>query len=146
MEPIVRLIRPAVLFSIIVLTAQCGLADPPLDLQIGSANVELAATNPTAFRLTISYAGKPAAASSVYLAPTQNPASTAQITDGNWTGLKSPAGELLIDTANAQWTLRDPQGKTLIPPTPLGEFTHNIQTNKPFVILNLGCPSDKPFQ
>src|ERR1700683_5429479 len=115
MEPISRRIRLAFLFFIILLTAHIAAADPPLDLQIGSAHVELAATNHITFNLPVSYAGKPPPAASVYLALSQNPVSSTQITDGNWIGLKTPAGELLIDTTNAEWTLRDPQGKTLIP-------------------------------
>ena len=37
------------------------------------------------------------------------------VKDGKWTGVKTAAGELLIDAADGFWTLKDPQGRTLIP-------------------------------
>jgi alpha-glucosidase len=146
MEPTDRRYCLTTVFLFILLAARFAPADPPLDLQIGSASVEVAAVNPTAFRLSVSYTGNPAPSHSVYLAPNQAPVSSSPIKDGNWIGVQSPAGQLLIDPQNAQWTLRDTSGKTLIPPGPIGESTRNTQTGKPFIILNVGCPSDKTFQ
>jgi alpha-glucosidase len=117
-----------------------------VDVQVGAAIVEAAAVNDRTLRLSISFDGKPHPAQSVYLAPDlQAPVSTI-VNENEWTGIKTAAGELLIDQADGLWTLRDPQGKTLIPPGPIGQATHNQQTGKPFVVLNVGCPSDEPFE
>src|ERR1700722_8458945 len=125
--------------------ATIAQADSGIDVQVGSATVEVAAVTDNAFRLTISYDGKPHPAQSIYLAPNPIPTQWTAVTENNWTGIKSPAGELLIDPAKAQWTLRDPNGKTLIPPGPISQSTRNEQTGKPFIILSAGCPSDRPF-
>jgi alpha-glucosidase len=93
-----------------------------IDLKIGDANIELAAATPTAFRLSISYEGKAGAL------PTSFLASPAAATMPKWkmtgekgrVGLKTPAGELVIDPATGQWTLHDPKGATLIPVSRLG--------------------------
>ena len=106
----------------------------------------MAAETNSAFRLTVSYDGKPHAAQSVYLAPNPNPVSWTTVKENDWTGVKSAAGELLIDQADGLWTLRDAQGKTLIPPGPIGQATRNVQTGKPFVILNAGCSSERTFE
>ncbi len=121
-------------------------ADSGVDVQVGSATVEVAAVTDNAFRLTISYDGKPHPAQSIYLATNPIPTQWTPVTENNWTGIKSPAGELLIDPAKAQWTLRDADGKTLIPSGPISQSTRNEQTGKPFIILTAGCPSDRPFE
>jgi alpha-glucosidase len=115
-------------------------------VQIGAATVEAAAATDGAFRLTVSYNGKPRPAQSIYLAPNPTQAESSTVNENGWTGVKTTSGELLIDPTHALWTLRDAQGKTLIPPGPISRLTHNQQTGKPFVILTAGCPSNHPFE
>ena len=136
--------RPWIFLPLIALLARIAGAQP-VDLQIGPATVEAAAVTDGVFRLSLCYDGKPHPAQSVYLAPNPTPVSSTTVTENAWTGVKTSAGELLIDQADGLWTLRDPQGKTLIPPGPIGQSTRNVQTGKPFVILNVGCPSDRNF-
>jgi alpha-glucosidase len=126
----------------------CGIsrADSGVDVQVGTATIEVTAATDSAFRLTISYDGKPHPAQSVYLASNLSPVPWAAVNEKGWTGVKSTAGELLIDPNEGLWTLRDARGKTLIPPGPIGQSTRNVQTGEPFIVLNVGCPSDKPFE
>jgi alpha-glucosidase len=144
--------RPCRLFSGILLalfawlTGGMAHAESGVDMQVGPATVEVAAVTNSAFRLTVSYNGKPQAAHSVYLASNPNPVSWTTANESGWTGVKSAAGELLVDQSSGLWTLRDSQGKTLIPPGPIGQATRNVQTGKPFVILTAGCSSDRTFE
>jgi alpha-glucosidase len=68
------------------------------------------------------------------------------VKEDGWKGVKSAAGELLIDPAGGRWTLRDAAGKTLIPPGPLGQLTRNEPTGEPFILMDMGCAWDKPFR
>jgi alpha-glucosidase len=138
---------PRVLFAAIgLLGGTIARAQSAVNVQVGSATIEAAAAADGAFRLTISYNGKPHPAQSIYLAPNPSPTQSTIVNENGWTGVKTAAGELLIDPANALWTLRDAQGNTLIPPGPIGQLTRNEQTGKPFVILNVGCTSNRPFE
>lgn len=123
-----------------------ALADSGVDVRVGSATVEAAAVTPSAFRLSISYDGKPAPARSVYLAENAPPVAWTAVKEEGWTGVRSAAGELLIDPGNGEWTLRDASGKTLIPPGPIGQDDRNVQTGKQFVELEVGCPSNRNFE
>src|ERR1700728_3019502 len=118
-----------------------ALADSGVDVRVGSATVQAAAVTDSAFCLSVSYAGDPAPARSVYLAENHPPVAWTAVKEEEWTGVKSAAGELLIDPGNGQWTLRDASGKTLIPPGPIGQDDRNVQTGKQFVELEVGCPS-----
>jgi len=117
-----------------------------VDVQVGQATVEVAGAGDEAFRLTVCFDGKPHPAQSVYLAENPSDAASVAVNENTWTGVKSPAGELLIDPVAGRWTLRDSAGKTLIPPGSLGQLTSNDQTGAPFVLLNMGCASEKRFR
>ncbi|MGD0461571.1 MAG: TIM-barrel domain-containing protein [Tepidisphaeraceae bacterium] len=121
-------------------------AESGVEVQVCPAMVEATVASDSAFRLTVCYDGKPHPAQSVYLAPNPRLVPWTTVKENGWIGVKSTAGELLIDQADGQWTLRDAQGKTLIPPGPIGQGTRNEQTGKPFVVLNVGCASDRPFE
>ncbi|HEX4052997.1 MAG TPA: TIM-barrel domain-containing protein [Tepidisphaeraceae bacterium] len=121
-------------------------ADSGVDAQVGDATVEAAVAAGGALRLTICFDRKPHPSHSVYLDP--HPAAVAWTTvkDGHWTGVKDDHGELLIDAGSGMWTLRNAKGETIIPPGPIGERTSNVQNGKPFVLLDVGCASDQPFE
>jgi alpha-glucosidase len=121
-------------------------AQSTLDVHIAGASVEIAAATPSAFRLSISFGGKPHPSQSVYLTPSLSAAPSTLINEKGWTGIKTSFGELLVDAADDLWTLRDAQGNTLIPPGPIAQHTINPQSGKPFVLLNVGCASDKRFE
>jgi alpha-glucosidase len=113
---------------------------------VGPATINAAAAGDSAFRLTIAYDHRAAPFPSIYLSPDLAAGTSTTVQENNWTGIKTAAGELLIDSATGQWTLRDPAGKTLIPPCELGSQATNLQTGKPFVLLNVGCDSNRRFQ
>jgi alpha-glucosidase len=129
-----------------LLASGTARADSGVDIQVGAATVEATAATDSAFRLTVCYDGKPHASQSVYLAPNPGPVASTIVNVNGWTGVKTAAGELLINPADGLWTLQDAMGKTLIPPGPIGQRTVNQQTGKPFVLLNVGCASGKPFE
>lgn len=133
-----------VLFLVGVGCAQISTA-AVVDVKVGQATVELAGAGDRAFRLTVCYEGKPHPADSVYLAAIPSDTGSRNVNENGWTGVKSAAGELLIDPTSGRWTLRDPAGKTLIPPESLGQLTANDQTTAPFVLLNMGCATGKRF-
>jgi alpha-glucosidase len=93
-----------------------------IDFRVGPAQVELAAATPTAFRLSISYHGKPGPNSTTFLDPKSSPPAWEMIKTGNLVGIKSAAGELLFDPATSRWTLLDAGGNTVIPPSGIGEL------------------------
>jgi len=97
--------------------------DRGMDIHVGTAEVELAVATPTAFRLSISYQGKPVASPSTFLAPeTKTDNTTWQVVHQDaLVGISSAAGKLLIDPQTGQWTLEDAQGGTLIPLSDMGK-------------------------
>jgi alpha-glucosidase len=125
--------------------ASVQVAHADADVKVGDATIELAAVSDNGFRLSVSYDGKPVAAPSIFLSQGPKRATSGEIHDGSWTGLKSGSGELLVDPARGFWTLRDAAGRTLIPEGPIAELTSNAQTGDSFVILHAGCDSKKPF-
>lgn len=138
--------RCALIASFAVIFAALAHAGTSVDVRIGSAVVEAAAVSDGAFRLSVCCDGKLRPAASVYLSPDIAPFASAIVNEGNWTGVKTAAGELLIDSKDEQWTLRDAGGKVLIPPGPIGDFTQNAQSGRRFVILNAGCGFDRKFE
>jgi alpha-glucosidase len=121
-------------------------ADSGVDARVGPATVEVAVAARGAFRLTVCYDGKPHASHSIYLAPDLGSVSWTPVHDHQWTGVRSEAGELLIDPAAGLWTLRDPHGRTLISPGPIGHRITDPKTGESSVILNVRCASDESRQ
>jgi alpha-glucosidase len=95
--------------------------DKGIEINVGSAEVELAVASPTAFRLSVSLQGKPTPNASTFIAPEVKGDATPWevIHQDAWTGISSAAGKLLIDPKSGQWTLEDAQGAVLIPPSGL---------------------------
>jgi alpha-glucosidase len=93
-----------------------------LEVQLTGAAVELDAITPTAFRLSVSHQGSPQAVDTTFLAPEAKnqtvPWSVAQ--EPPFIGVKSAAGELLINPQNGHWKLEDAKNATLIPESELG--------------------------
>ena len=111
-----------------------------IQLKVGEAVVELTAATPTALHLGVSYSGTSAPAASVFLA---GPVGREQVNwqpvqQGALVGIKTDAGELLVDPAQHQWTLEDANGQTLIPPCDLG----HADTGS--VVVSVGWDKDTP--
>ena len=96
-------------------------------VKVGAAQVEVAAVTPTAFSLKVSYDGKPGPSSSIFLAePSGQVTVPWQLArSGNSVGVKTSAGELLIDPVSGQWTLQDASGRTLIQPAEIGKLSQD---------------------
>ena len=122
--------RLTVYFSALLLAGICAKGqdaafvktDRGIAVRVGGAHVELAVATPTAFRLSISYQGKPAASASTFLAPGTNTDSTPWqvIHQDGLVGVAAAAGKLLIDPHTGKWKLEDAQGAPLIPLSDLG--------------------------
>jgi alpha-glucosidase len=136
------------IFLIALLATGCKstAVNSSLDVKIGEATIQAAAATPTAFRLSVSYDGKPTPAQSIFLAPDPSPVQATTVQDGKWSGVKTAAGELLIDQADGLWTLRDSSGKEIIPPGPISQINRDVTRGKPTVTLDIACPSAKSFQ
>ena len=112
-----------------------------ITIQTGDATLELAPATSAALRLSVSYAGSPAPASSVFLAPGANSDIVAwktTVQPGGFVGIKTAAGSLLVNPATGKWMLKNPNGKVLIPPATLGQLDHGK------VVLNVGWSSNDP--
>jgi alpha-glucosidase len=111
-----------------------------ITIQTGDATLELAPATSAALRLSVSYTGAPAPASSVFLAPGANADRVAwktTVQPGGFVGIKTAAGSLLVNPATGKWMLEDPSGKVLIPPATLGKLDHGN------VVLNVGWPKNE---
>ena len=97
-------------------------SDQGIKLRVGTADVELAVATPAAFRLSVTYQGKPPASASTFLAPeTKTGAIPWQVVQQDaLVGVGSAAGKLLIDPKTGKWTLEDATGNVLIPSSDLG--------------------------
>lgn len=113
---------------------------------IGQAHIEATVATPGAFRLSVSYEGKPQAHPSVFLA---DPAGRSDVLgkvvhEGKLYGVRAAAGELLIDSGDGRWTLRDGKGGTLIPLSRIGQEKKDT-TGKLTVALEVERAMDKPI-
>jgi alpha-glucosidase len=98
-----------------------------ISVKVGTARVEIAAATPTALRLSVSYSGAPTPASSIFLAENAGrlPVAWEQVQQGGYLGIKTAAGELLVDPDTGEWTLKDAKGHTLIPASKIGLVVQN---------------------
>jgi alpha-glucosidase len=114
--------------------------DKGILVKVGEAQVEVLAVTPTAFCLRVSYDGKPVPASSILLAEPSGRISVPwQLArSGAFVGVKTPAGELLINPATGQWTLVDPSGRTLIPPSEIGKLSQGASSSQPHLTIPVG--------
>ncbi len=88
-----------------------------LVIHLNAVEVELAPANANTFRLSISLDGPPQAAPSIFLANTNsgNTAPWQEVREHGMWGIRTAAGELLMNPKNGEWALKDATGKILIP-------------------------------
>ena len=114
-----------------LLRAQDGSSRPLPDgvaISVNGEQVELRVASPHAFLLHVATDPKAIRPPSIYLSGAKQPATPfTQINEGGAVGLKTNFGSILVDPAKQEWSLRDPNGKTLsdwatlgttFPPTP----------------------------
>jgi alpha-glucosidase len=103
-------------------TASFQKSERGIKLRVGTAEVELAVATAAAFRLSVTYQGKPPASQSTFLAPEIETGTTPWevVHQDALVGISSAAGKLLIDPQSGQWTLEDARGEVLVPSSGLG--------------------------
>lgn len=114
-------------------------------LHFGTAQVELAAANDHTFRLSVSLSGAPNPSPSIFLADT-NAATVIwhEVKSHGLVGIRTAAGQLLMDPANGEWTLENADGQTLIPRYPIGNF-NNATSSLSSLYLSLGWKANTPI-
>jgi alpha-glucosidase len=123
--------------------------DRGIEIRVGGADVELAVATSKAFRLSISYQGKPAASASTFLAPETAATPWQVVHQDGLVGIADDAGKLLIDPQTGKWTLEDAKGTTVIPSSDLGKPATESgpkKTEVPGLDLPLAWKSDSPVQ
>ena len=86
-----------------------------IQVKVGEAQVDLVAVAPAAFRISVAYGGSAVPAPSAFLAPSGKRVNWQLDQSGDSVGVKTSAGELSINPATGQWTLKSGSGQTLIP-------------------------------
>jgi alpha-glucosidase len=110
-------------------------------LNIGKAQVELTAATPSAFCLGVSYNGDPAPSSSAFLASSAPHSISWQLArSGDFVGVKTGFGELLINPASREWMLKGSSGQVLVPATKLNDLDAANSENS-HVSINVGWQS-----
>jgi alpha-glucosidase len=134
----------AILFVNTLFFTTAAFAQSSFDFTLDNkTHVQIAAVGDGAFRLSVCTTAAPVRPGSVFLADPQEstPAPGYVVKEGNLVGIKTGAGELLVDPASGQWSLRDSAGKDLVPPARVGG-----NTTDGAVEINVGWPVDKPIQ
>src|ERR1035437_1269713 len=115
-------------------------------VKIGQAQVELAAVTPTAFCLSISYDGKPDPSPSIFLADPfrRVPVAWQLAQSGDFVGVKTLAGELLINPVTGQSIIKDASGRTLIPGSEIGKLSRDPNSSQSHVAVTVGWDKNGP--
>ncbi len=106
--------------------------DDGILVRVGETQVEVAAVTTTAFCLKVSYDGKPGPSSSIFVADASGrvPVPWRLAQSGDFVGVKTSAGELLVNPVTGQWTLIDSSGKRLIPPSEIGKLSQDTKSGQ----------------
>ncbi len=113
-------------------------------IQLGQAQIELAPANASALRLSVSMDGAPVAVPSTFLADTNrdNSVPWTEVKHHRMVGIKTAAGELLMNPKHGEWTLKNAKGKTLIPLHNIGNYETN--SDRTAVNVTLGWNKGRP--
>ena len=117
-----------------------------VDCRVGDVHLELAVPATGVFRLSLARNAAPHPADSVFLART-NPATVSwqMVKRSGWVGVRAAAGELLVDPRSSNWTLKDANGKVLIPSHPFAVNPEKAATSDSLT-LALGRQEAGPVQ
>src|SRR5580692_9592192 len=113
-------------------------------IQLGQAQIELAPANAGTLRLSVSLDGAPMGVPTTFLIETNrdNSIPWEEVEHHRMVGIKTAAGELLINSKSGKWTLEDAEGKTLIPLHSIGNY--QAITNRTAVNVTLGWKKHQP--
>lgn len=117
--------KPLALLPLLLLpacTPHLPTPHPPTPLQVQidpTTTIELSAPANGVLCLHLATPGHPHAPRSIFLDPAASPIPATRLDEGNYQGIRTSAGDLLIDPASHDFFLRSPAGQTLIPPSPL---------------------------
>ncbi|HTI98762.1 MAG TPA: TIM-barrel domain-containing protein, partial [Dongiaceae bacterium] len=114
-------------------------------VQLGTAQVELAAASPEILRLSVRYDSQTGPIPSSFLSQTNQAAGTGKIIEADgWVGIKTKAGKLLLDPRTGEWTLLGTDDVTLIPKGKIGELDHSVSAKHQQIRIRLGWNPQKP--
>ena len=111
-----------------------------LRIKFGQVQVELTAATPDALRLSVANGKNPRFIPDTFLAGTKATNSVAwrAVKRNGMVGIRTKAGELLINPANGEWTLLDAREKVLIPPYEPGRLNQAASPESDAVNISLG--------
>ncbi len=128
-----------------------------IEIRIGNAQVELVPVINGAFRLSVAYDGTRSPSPSSFLADiaVSNPIVWEVVRQNGLVGIRTKAGQILIDPHNGDWTLLNAGNQVLIPlhgsagfrwtnaaSDALIDITYGVSTNQPFGVY--GCGNGNP--
>jgi alpha-glucosidase len=126
----------------VILGLACsGAARLSLAQNAPAPSVDATAVSEHTFRLHVRFdsaAPKPSLFINPEWSPKQVKSEAAKT--GTFSGVKTAAGELLVDRENKQWTLKDGAGRVVILPTPLPTRGGPGRDGKPQVVAPVGTP------
>ena len=116
-------------------------------IQFGEAQVELAAATPDALRLSVAHGAPPHFIPTSFLADTNAADSMAwqMVKKQGMVGVRTKAGELLINPRTGEWTLLNAAGKVLIPRHEIGGLNQETSLGNTNVDIMLGWNKHEPI-
>ena len=124
-----------------------GQTENGLRIKFGQAQVELSAVNLNAFCLSVTSNDAPKI-SSIFLAAGTNstaPVEWHAVKKDGLVGVRTVAGELLMNPESGEWTLQNARGEVLIPLNRLGDLTQETFAADSQITLALGWDTNKPI-
>lgn len=133
----------AAIFMLLVAGSAAGAQT--VDLSTGALRIHAAVVSPSMFRISVNARGEATPLKSIFLDPNFTPATEGNVHEnGTVRSISTSAGELQLDTKAGTLSLRDGQGKVLIPPAPIGEMMDSAKPAQ--LALQVGWPQDRPFE
>src|ERR1700744_4682828 len=116
-----------------------------LVIHFGSAEVELAAANEDALRLSVIHDHCPKPASSFLIPANDDKAVTwGEIRTGDWVGVTNKSGSLLMDPKTGEWLLQNAAGQVIIPQHKIGDLDQSATNDR--VKITLGWDKNLPIE
>ena len=116
-------------------------------IKFGQVQVELAAVAPDALRLSVAHDESPHFIPSTFLADTNMDGSIVwqAVKRRGMVGIRTKAGELLINPQTSEWTFLNADGKVLIPEHEIGGLNQQTPSANSKVTLMLGWDRHQPI-
>lgn len=116
-------------------------------IKMGHAQIELTPATSEALRMSVSYSGKAEFSQSCFLANSSKSNSVAWqlVRHDGFVGIRTKAGELLVDPQADQWMLENAHHEVLISKYGIGNLDLTNGSGSPRVNVTLGRDKTKPF-